>query len=230
LSCEPEALEALVLGELPPEQARLVATHAESCRVCGEELRWLNLERTLMAERARRMLPPKPGLWQTVEQRLLVPSLASYRKRRARRFAIWASLGMATSAAAIVASLVMQGPAPPIATVDRDRGRHHRMARLTASDEPRIAEQAVPTLTHAEQEYQQAIATLEREYAAKRSRLDPEAAQQYDAIFLRARTLVAEARGTAGTNVDAHMHVLDGYAAYLDSLTSVVDETEDGRP
>ncbi len=49
-------------------------------------------------------------------------------------------------------------------------------------------------------------------------------------MFHRARTEVAEARGNAATNVDAHLHVLDGYAVYLDALESVVDETEDRRP
>lgn len=230
LSCEPESLEALVRGELPPEHARLVAAHAESCRACSEELRWLNMESHLMAERARRMLPPRPELWRAVEQRLVVPSVVVERRRRARRFAVLASLGVAASAAAMVASLVIQNPGMPIATVDRMRHRVPFRAPRALTDEARLAEQALPAVTHAEVEYQQAIATLEREYDAKRSRLDPEAVRQYDAVFHRARTEVAEARGSAATNLDARMHVLDGYAVYLDALESVVDDTEDGRP
>jgi hypothetical protein len=45
-----------------------------------------------------------------------------------------------------------------------------------------------------------------------------------------ARTEVADARGVAGHDPEARLRVLDGYAAYLRSLQTVVLAVEEQRP
>ena len=80
------------------------------------------------------------------------------------------------------------------------------------------------TLDKAEREYQEAAKVLEAEYAAERSRLPPSVAERYDRMLSATRTQVADARATAGNDVDGRMVVLDGYAEYLRNLQTIVSD------
>ena len=80
------------------------------------------------------------------------------------------------------------------------------------------------TLDKAEREYQDAAKVLEAEYAAERSRLPPSVAERYDRMLSTTRTQVADARATAGNDVDGRMVVLDGYAEYLRNLQTIVSD------
>ena len=80
------------------------------------------------------------------------------------------------------------------------------------------------TLDKAEREYQEAAKVLEAEYAAERNRLPPSVAERYDRMLSATRTQVADARATAGNDVDGRMVVLDGYAEYLRNLQTIVSD------
>ena len=79
-------------------------------------------------------------------------------------------------------------------------------------------------LDKAEREYQDAAKVLEAEYAAERNRLPPSVAERYDRMLSTTRTQVADARATAGSDVDGRMVVLDGYAEYLRNLQTIVSD------
>jgi anti-sigma factor RsiW len=94
-ACLELELDALLAGELSPEDEARVRAHAQGCAACSKSLTWLKLERSWMAQRARRQ-PPRPALsFSALEARL--------RPVRTHR-AAWAHRGkMALSAAAAVA-------------------------------------------------------------------------------------------------------------------------------
>ena len=105
-----------------------------------------------------------------------------------------------------------------IHTVPGDLGRPPAVAAV------RKKVSADVTLDKAEREYQAAAKVLEDEYAAERSRLPPSVAERYDRMLSTTRTQVADARATAGNDVDGRMVVLDGYAEYLRNLQTIVSD------
>ena len=52
----------------------------------------------------------------------------------------------------------------------------------------------------------------------------PSVAERYDRMLSATRTQVADARATAGNDVDGRMVVLDGYAEYLRNLQTIVSD------
>lgn len=111
-ACREHELDALLAGELLPEDAARVSAHVNACPACRHALTWLRLERGWMAQRARRT-PSRPALsFSALEARLARPAVP----RRVSLEGTWAHWGkMMMGAAAAVAfvglSLVRAGPA-----------------------------------------------------------------------------------------------------------------------
>jgi anti-sigma factor RsiW len=75
-ACRTHALEEWLSGALPPEEAGAAEAHVAGCAACAHTLAWLRLERSWMAQRARRM-PTRPALqWEALEARLAGPPVA----------------------------------------------------------------------------------------------------------------------------------------------------------
>ncbi len=53
-ACREQELDAWLAGELSPADTERVRAHAEGCAACQHAMAWLKLERTWVAQRARR--------------------------------------------------------------------------------------------------------------------------------------------------------------------------------
>ncbi|MFY2560537.1 anti-sigma factor family protein [Corallococcus terminator] len=108
-TCRESELDALLAGELAPEDAARVRAHAEACAACKHALSWQRLERGWMAQRARRE-PARPALnFSALEARLA--QKAQPPVRHARREGQWRHWGkMAMAAAAAVAFVGLSLP------------------------------------------------------------------------------------------------------------------------
>lgn len=110
-TCRESELDALLAGELAPEDAARVRAHAEGCAACKHALAWQRLERGWMTQRARRE-PVRPALsFSALEARLAVARKAPAPVRHARREGQWRHWGkMAMAAAAAVAFVGLSLP------------------------------------------------------------------------------------------------------------------------
>lgn len=220
--CSTEELEALVAGTLSPEEAARVQAHTDGCAACKDELAWLRTEAELMARR-RGKQELAPALWDGIAARIAQPAAAAPTTSnviRPRRWGLGAKLAYGGLLAAAAAAVVF-------ATWP---GQHHVMpgdlrdAAVAPSLATREKVPANVAMDRAEREYQDAAHTLEAEYQAERSHLPPSVAERYDRTLEKTRTQIAEARATAGNDVDGRMVVLDGYAQYVSSLQTIVSD------
>src|SRR5207244_12104122 len=108
--------------------------------------------------------------------------------------------------------------------------RPPRAPAATVSESNTAIADALATLDKAEADYRRAAAILESEYASARKNLDPELARRCDETLSRARAGLGDARTMAAQDVNARMRVLDGYAGYLRSLRSVVQQSQEANP
>ncbi|AEI63866.1 anti-sigma factor family protein [Corallococcus macrosporus] len=114
-TCREAELDALLAGELSPEDTARVRAHANACPACQHALSWLRAERGWMAQRARR-LPSRPALdFAALEARLRKPAAARPEPSKVS----WRHWGkMLTAAMASVAFVglttlqVTRGPSP----------------------------------------------------------------------------------------------------------------------
>lgn len=108
--CRESELDALLAGELSPEEAGRVSAHAATCATCTRALAWLRTERGWMARRARRM-PPRPALrFEALEARLRARAAPPRPARREHRGLV-AMMGIAAAVAFMALSMV-PGPHP----------------------------------------------------------------------------------------------------------------------
>jgi hypothetical protein len=221
--CPTEELEALVAEELDEESAARVRTHVAGCTSCQAEVKWLAAEAELMARRQKAQPELSPELWRGIAERISQPVVAAppvaapTRIRPQRRWGTAARLAYGGLIAAAAAAVVFASWPGQIHTVSSDLGRPP-----TAAVRKKPSTDVV--LDKAEREYQDAAKVLEAEYAAERSRLPPSVAERYDRMLSATRTQVADARATAGNDVDGRMVVLDGYAEYLRNLQTIVSD------
>lgn len=210
-TCDSDDLERFEAGTLPPHRAAQVAAHVAACEGCRAELEWLSVEKKLMAHRSE---PARPAddLWKGVERRLQAPA----RRRIGWAARVWRVAGswqlpVALAGAATLALLVHSGatqaPPPPPPETDRVNA----------------------ALDGAERDYARAAAELEQRYHAERGRLSAATALRFDRAFDETRRRVDEARVLARGDREARMAALDGYAAYVRSLHSVLADLE-GAP
>jgi anti-sigma factor RsiW len=209
-----EDLEALALGELAPARAAEVEAHAAGCAECARELQWARTEQALFS---RRSAEPAGALWAGVAARIGKETGKESRIHRPR----WARrvvLAVATAAAAAVLIVALR---PRSVSVPPD---------ATASESNNAIADALATLDKAEADYHRAAAVLEAEYVNARKNLDPELARRCDETLSRARAGLGDARTMAAQDVGARLRVLDGYAGYLRSLRSVVQQSQEANP
>jgi hypothetical protein len=221
--CPTEELEALVAGELDDESAGRVRAHVAGCASCQAELKWLTAEAELMARRRAQQAEPSPAMWQNIAERIERPDergaapMAAPNVIRPRRWGVAAKVAYGGLLAAAAAAVVFATWPGQVHIVPRDFGGAPSMA--TRKKVP-----ADVALDKAEREYQDAAKVLEAEYAAERGRLPRSVAERYDRMLSTTRTQVADARATAGSDVDGRMVVLDGYAEYLRNLQTIVSD------
>ncbi len=223
--CPIEELEALVAEELDDASAERVRAHVAGCASCQAELKWLTAEAELMARRREKQPEVSPAIWQNIAERIerpegegVTPVAAPTPIRAARRWGMGARLAYGGLLAAAAAAIVFASwPGQIHVVVPHDFG--HAPSAAVRKKVP-----ADVTLDKAEREYQEAAKVLEAEYAAERNRLPPSVAERYDRMLSATRTQVADARATAGNDVDGRMVVLDGYAEYLRSLQTIVTD------
>jgi anti-sigma factor RsiW len=102
--CQQSELDALLAGELSPEQEERVRAHAEGCAACARELAWLRMERGWMAQRARRT-PPRAALdFSALEARLRPPALRGARWAHRGKMAMGAAAAMAFMAFSLLSA------------------------------------------------------------------------------------------------------------------------------
>jgi hypothetical protein len=221
--CPTEELEALVADELDDETAERVRAHVAGCASCAAELKWLAAEAELMTRRRAQQAEVSPALWSGIAERLAEPEasspapVAAPTPIRARRWGWGAKVAYGGLLAAAAAAVVVATWPGQIHVGSPDLGHAPAVAM-------RKKVSADVTLDKAEREYQDAAKVLEAEYAAERSRLPPSVAERYDRMLSTTRTQVADARATAGNDVDGRMVVLDGYAEYLRNLQTIVSD------
>ncbi|TMA25621.1 MAG: hypothetical protein E6J78_16845 [Deltaproteobacteria bacterium] len=207
-----EEMEALALGELEPAPAKEIEAHAGSCAACARELALIRAEQGLFARRSQ---PSIDALWPGVAARIArEPRI--HRPHWARRIAL-----AAAGAAAAAALLFALRPAAVRAPLAQE---------AAASESKRAIADALATLDRAEADYRRAAVVLESEYAAARKNLDPELARRCDETLARARSNLGDARTLAAQDVNARLRVLEGYAGYLRSLRSVVEQSQEANP
>jgi hypothetical protein len=218
--CSIEELEALVAGRLDEATAARVQAHAEVCDECKEELTWLRAEAELMTRRRESAPAPSAALWEGIAARVANPPVAAAEPQP--RWGMGARVaygGLIVAAAAAVVLVTMPGlklfnrqipvmPDPPRAMIMQQRQKVS----------PNV------TFDRAEAEYRDAAKVLENEYEQERKRLPPSIAEQYDRMLHKTRMQMADARLSAGNDVDGRMVVLDGYADYLRSLQTIVTD------
>lgn len=103
-ACRESELDALLAGELSPEEAERVRAHAATCAACTRSLAWLKVERGWMARRSRHQ-PSRPALrFSALEVRLRPPT--SHRSWRSYLGSV------ALGAAAVVALVALINLAP----------------------------------------------------------------------------------------------------------------------
>jgi len=225
--CPTEELEALVAETLDDESAARVRAHVAGCASCQAELKWLAAEAELMTRRRAQQAELSPELWRNIAERI-APTAAATNERpavplaapvpiRPRRWGWGARVAYGSLLAAAAAAVVFATLPGQIHNVPNDLGGHP-----SAAVHKKVS--ADVTLDKAEREYQEAAKVLEAEYAAERNRLPPSVAERYDRMLSTTRTQVADARATAGSDVDGRMVVLDGYAEYLRNLQTIVSD------
>ena len=221
--CPTDELEALVAEELDEASAERVRAHVAGCASCQAELKWLAAEAELMTRRRTRQPEVSPAIWQNIAERVAQPErrgatpvAAPTPIHAARRWSMGARIAYGGLLAAAAAAVVFASWPGQVHFVPGDLGGRPSVA---------VQHKKVPadvTLDKAEREYQEAAKVLEAEYAAERNRLPPSVAERYDRMLSATRTQVADARATAGNDVDGRMVVLDGYAEYLRNLQTIV--------
>ncbi len=102
--CRESDLDALLAGELSPEEAGRVSAHAAGCATCTRTLAWLRAERGWMAQRARRM-PPRPALSYEALETKLHPPATPRPPRREHRGGVVAMMGAAAAVAYMALSM-----------------------------------------------------------------------------------------------------------------------------
>jgi anti-sigma factor RsiW len=126
--CREGALDALLAGELSPEDAAKVDAHVDTCPACRHALSWLRLERGWMAQRARRT-PARPALrFSALEARLARPAIPVWVPLPGS-WANWGKMMMAgVAAVAFVGLSLMPGGAASLG--DEPWGRDARASAL----------------------------------------------------------------------------------------------------
>lgn len=133
--CRESALDALLAGELPPEDAARVQAHADGCAACRHALAWMRLERGWMAQRARRM-PSRPALRFSALEARLAKKAASRVLPHPGTWANWGKMMMGAAAAMAFVGFSMAQVAPVAPGDEAWRGEALATAVADACEDP----------------------------------------------------------------------------------------------
>src|SRR5262249_48669015 len=142
---------------------------------CAEELDWLRLERELMAQRAQNGAALPNRIWQGIEQRVA----GQGRVRKSRSVVRGFSVAVAAAAAVLVVVPQVQ---------------RHLGAMVSHKVAPKAQKRPEVALQRAEQQYKQAIAMLELDYASAKRRLPPDEAARLEKAFVKVRAKIGQGR------------------------------------
>jgi hypothetical protein len=106
--CRRDDVEALALGALTAGRVDEVRTHVRECAPCAHHLSWLQLERSWMAQRARRMPERKALAWEALASRL-TPTPVPVRRRSWRPVL---PMGLSAAAAVLLMASTLLVPLP----------------------------------------------------------------------------------------------------------------------
>jgi anti-sigma factor RsiW len=133
--CRESALDALLAGELAPEDAARVQAHADGCAACRHALAWMRLERGWMAQRARRM-PARPALRFAALEARLEQKAASRVLPHPGTWSHWGKMMMGAAAAVAFVGFSMAQVAPVAPGNEAFRGEVFATAVTEACEDP----------------------------------------------------------------------------------------------
>jgi anti-sigma factor RsiW len=212
MPCNHDDLLGLARGDLAPERAEEVESHASSCPDCARELEWLRTERALFRAQTA---TPASHVWQGIERRIVIA-----REQKSTRRQRWLQIGAAATLVAAAAGFLLtvwsHGLSPKTelgSSTNRDD-----------SVEPRPVDsyEATVAMDAAEKEYRTAIRQLETAYIAQRDELDPEELLRFDSELRRLRNQLKTERVAAKDDVWARRRVLRTYSAYMRTMQAMV--------
>jgi hypothetical protein len=211
MSCNHDDLLGLARGELAPERAEEVESHAASCAECASELSWLRTERALFRAQTA---TPASHVWQGIERRIVI----AHEERRTRRQR-WLQVGAASTLVAAAAGFLLTIWSHGLVTPEPGSN-----VKRDDQTEPRREDTVEASLAvdAAEVEYRNAIRQLESAYLQERDRLDPEEQLRFDSELRRLRKQLKAERVAAKDDVWARRRVLRTYSAYMRTMQAMV--------
>lgn len=218
--CNHDDLLELARGELSPDRAEEVASHAADCADCGRELQWLRTERALFRAQTA---TPASHVWQGIERRIVI-AREEKRVRRQRWLQVGAASTVVAAAAAFLLTVWTHG-----LSVKTDVGSS---TKTDDQSEPRREDsvEASRAIDAAEVEYRAAIRQLETAYRERRDTMDPEELLRYDSELRRLRSQLKAERVAAQDDVWARRRVLRTYSAYVRTMQAmVIPQSEVGQ-
>ena len=215
-TCNHDDLLELARGDLAPEKAAEVESHAAECASCTHELGWLRTERALFRARA-----PEPAahVWQAVERRVVI-AREEKRARRHRWMQVGSGAMVFAAAAAFLVALWGHGLQEPVS--QQAQPASSTQPAPTAEPDTTDYTAANEALDAAELQYQTTIMELAVAYRDERDRRDPEEVRSTDDELRRLRKQLRAERAAAQDDVWARRRVLRTYSAYVRTMQAMV--------
>lgn len=185
-------------GGLDPDETKAVEAHLAGCEACRTLL--AELEAVVLAASELEDREPANDLWPGILERIRtapvaasadVLSLAPRRTPVTRRF----SFSVPQLLAAAVATMMISGTA--VWMTMRARAVEAPAAvpvQTAAASDASLGSESAILISNVEQEYDQAISELQREFAARRDQLDPETVKVVEESLRVIDDAIAEAR------------------------------------
>lgn len=183
-------------GDLTGEETAALETHLDECLACRDVL--AGLREVARATAGLRDREPETDLWPDIRERIggttvrveagadVVPLVSTRRPRRL-------SFSVPQLLAASIAMMAVSGGAVWLATRTAATAPEQSMAQVTNVSGSFSADAAI-LVSSVEQEYRQAITELERDFEARRDRLDPETVRVVEENLQVIDDAIAEAR------------------------------------
>jgi hypothetical protein len=214
-ACNHDDLLELARGELAPEKAAEVESHAAECASCTRELGWLRTERALFRARTAE---PAAHVWQAVERRIVI-AREEKRVRRQRWMQVGSGAMVFAAAAAFLVALWGHGMPEP---VTQQQPASSTQPAPPQADDPTDYTAANQALDAAELQYQTVIKELAVAYREERDRRDPEDVLRLDEELRSLRKQLRAERAAAQDDVWARRRVLRTYSAYVRTMQAMV--------
>lgn len=220
-----EQLEEAVFGDGELISRDAVEAHARECRLCGWELKWLDVEhRSFQArDRGDGAAVGLDSLWQGIESAIAErEEVVRSSPRSLAPVRGWQMFAGGFAAAAVLATVLgsaleFGAPAP----LRAEHGAILAPAPAALHNSPAIA-----VLREAEAQYRIAIAAVEAEFEMRKAILPGHTVAAYGLALRSSADAIARAHESAGDDVDAQMRVLDAYATHLDAVQVAVADLD----